>query len=204
MLYVHTVQPGTLGLLKKIMSIPELAGFNLAGGTSLALQIGHRISIDLDLFGVRPFEKEEILELVSGLGAYHLIHQTKNILVFNIEGVKVDFVNYKYPLLQEVRLEEGIRLLSLPDICAMKLSAITGRGRKRDFVDLFFLMKRYSLQELLAFYNAKYPDGAEFLVVRSLTYFEDADLDEDMLLFEEADWSTVKETIAKEVKKLFL
>jgi hypothetical protein len=107
-------------------------------------------------------------------------------------------------LLQEVRLEEGIRLLSLPDICAMKLSAITGRGRKRDFVDLFFLMKRYSLQELLAFYNAKYPDGAEFLVVRSLTYFEDADLDEDMLLFEEADWSTVKETIAKEVKKLFL
>jgi len=204
MLYVHTVQPGTLGVLKKIMSIPELAGFNLAGGTSLALQIGHRISIDLDLVGVRPFEKEEILELVSGLGAYHLIHQTKNILVFNIEGVKVDFVNYKYPLLQEVRLEEGIRLLSLPDICAMKLSAITGRGRKRDFVDLFFLMKRYSLQELLAFYNAKYPDGAEFLVVRSLTYFEDADLDEDMLLFEEADWSTVKETIAKEVKKLFL
>ncbi len=204
MLYVHTVQPGTLGLLKKIMSIPELAGFNLAGGTSLALQIGHRISIDLDLFGIRPFEKEEILELVSGLGAYHLIHQTKNILVFNIQGVKVDFVNYKYSLLQEVRLEEGIRLLSLPDICAMKLSAITGRGRKRDFVDLFFLMKRYSLQELLAFYNAKYPDGAEFLVARSLTYFEDADLDEDLLLFEEADWSTVKETITKEVKKLFL
>jgi len=203
MLYTNTVQPGTLGLLKSIMAVPELAGFNLAGGTALALQIGHRVSVDLDLFGSRPFEKDEIMDLVAGLGACNLIHQTRNILVINIEGVKVDFVNYKYPLLREVKREAGIRLVSLPDIGAMKLSAITGRGRKRDFIDLFFLLKQYSLEELLSFYNQKYPDGSAFLVARSLAYFDDADQDEEQQLFKKADWPTVKKTIGEEVKKLF-
>ncbi len=203
MLHVHTIEPGTLGLLNKIMAVPELADFNLAGGTALALQIGHRVSVDLDLFGVRPFEKDEILELVGGLGGCRPIHQTKNILILNIEGVKVDFVHYKYPLIREVKVEAGIRLIDLPDIGAMKLGAITGRGRKRDFVDLYFLLQYYTLEGLFAFYNQKYPDGAEFLVARSLSYFDDADGDEDLQLFKNADWTTVKKTIAQEVKNLF-
>ncbi|MCC7317680.1 MAG: nucleotidyl transferase AbiEii/AbiGii toxin family protein [Bacteroidales bacterium] len=184
------------------MAMPELAGFNLAGGTALALQIGHRESVDLDLFGSRPFEKDEMVELVQTLGDSRLIHQTKNIMVFNIEGVKVDFVNYKYPLIREVRLVEGVRLLDLPDIAAMKLGAITGRGRKRDFIDLFFLLKRFSLDEMFGFYNAKYPDGSDFLVARSLTYFDDADTDEDQRMFEAIDWETVKNSIRNEVKKM--
>lgn len=203
MLHTNTVEPGTLGLLKSIMAVPELEGFNLAGGTSLALQIGHRVSVDLDLFGARPFERDEILGLVEDIGEYRVIHQTKNILVLNIEGVKVDFVNYKYPLIREVKREMGIRLLDLPDIGAMKLGAITGRGRKRDFTDLFFLLKRYSLEELLGFYNEKFKDGSEFLVTRSLTYFEDAETDETQQLFQKADWPLVKKTIQDEVKKLF-
>ena len=203
MLQLHTVEPETLGLLNKIMAVPELTGFNLAGGTSLALQIGHRKSVDLDLFGARPFEKDEILDLLADVGACRPIHQTKNILILNINGVKVDFVNYKYPLLRPPKMEESIRLVDLPDIAAMKFSAITGRGRKRDFVDLYFLLQRYSLGELFAFYNQKYPDGAEFLVARSLTYFEDAETDEDPYLFEKADWPIVKKTISREVQKLF-
>ncbi|MFN0015700.1 MAG: nucleotidyl transferase AbiEii/AbiGii toxin family protein [Saprospiraceae bacterium] len=203
MLHTFTVQPETLDVLKKLMAIPELAGFNLAGGTSLALQIGHRVSVDLDLFGARPFEKDEILDLVETLGTYQLIHQTKNILVLNLQGIKVDFINYKYPLLREVNLESGLRLVGLPDIGAMKLGAITGRGRKRDFTDLFFLLKQYSLEQLLSFYSQKYTDGSEFLVARSLSYFDDADQDEELVLFQEADWTTVKNTISAEVKKLF-
>jgi len=155
------------------------------------------------MFGARPFEKDEILELLSGIGDCRPIQQTKNILILNIDGVKVDFVNYKYPLIQELKLEAGIRLIDLPDIAAMKLGAITGRGRKRAFINLYFLLQQYSLKALLAFYNQKYPDGAEFLVARSLTYFEDADGDEDLHLFLRANWSEVKKTITQEVKKLF-
>ncbi len=185
------------------MAIPELEGFNLAGGTALALQIGHRLSVDLDFFGNRPFDAGEVQEFVSEAGNTKIIHRTKNILVLNVEDIKVDFVNYKYPLLEEVHLEEKIRLLSLPDIGAMKLAAITGRGRKRDFTDLYFLMQIYPLPDLIRFYNTKYADGNDWMVVRSLTYFDDADEDEDLTLFKKADWNIVKKTIEEEVKIFF-
>ena len=203
MLQTKTIHADTLALLKKIMALPELNGFNLVGGTSLALQIGHRISVDLDLFGNRPFEVSEILDLVRPLGEVRTLSQSKHILILNINGVKVDFVNYRYPLLQDVLLVDNIRLVSLQDIAAMKLAAIVGRGRKRDFTDLFFLLKHFSLSELMEFYNAKYNDGNEMIVVRSLTYFADADLDEDMQLLKKADWHTVKTKLLSEVNKLY-
>ncbi|MEZ4926713.1 MAG: nucleotidyl transferase AbiEii/AbiGii toxin family protein [Saprospiraceae bacterium] len=203
MLQVHTVEPRTLGLLNTIMAVPELEGFNLAGGTSLALQIGHRKSVDLDMFGNRPFEKGEIIELLADVGDCHTMHQTKNILILNIEGVKVDFVNYQYPLIRDVKMESGVRLLDLPDIAAMKLSAITGRGKKRDFIDIFFLLKEFPLRTLLEFYNQKYSDNSELLVARSLTYFDDADGDEDLNLFIQVSWPDVKKRILTEVKKLY-
>ena len=203
MLQTKTIHADTLALLKQIMALPELNGFNLVGGTSLALQIGHRISVDLDLFGNRPFEVSEILDLVRPLGEVRTLSQSKHILILNINGVKVDFVNYRYPLLQDVLLVDNIRLVSLKDIAAMKLAAIVGRGRKRDFTDLFFLLKHFSLSELMEFYNAKYNDGNEMIVVRSLTYFADADLDEDMQLLKKADWHTVKTKLLSEVNKLY-
>ncbi len=201
MLQHHTVEPGTLGLLKDIMAIPELIGFNLAGGTALALQIGHRKSIDLDFFGARPIDKDEIVDLLEPLGDLQLLQNTRNILILNINGVKVDFVNYKYPWLRAIQIVEGIRLASLPDIGAMKLGAIAGRGKKRDFTDLYFLLQQFTLTELLGFYREKYPDGNEFLVLRSLTFFEDAEEDQKLELFEKADWSEVKRTIDLAVKK---
>jgi hypothetical protein len=203
MLHTNTVKPGTLELLIKITAIPELTGFNLAGGTALALQIGHRLSIDLDLFGQRPFEQQEILDLVSHLGDVRQISYSKNIFVLKINDVKVDFVNYKYPLIKDIRKDEGLRLLSLQDIGAMKIAAITGRGRKRDFIDLFFLMQQFSLSELLSFYNKKYPDGNELMVARSLVYFDDADEDEDVVLFKKVHWENLKKELKASVKNYF-
>lgn len=203
MLHTNTVEPGTLGLLTQIMALPQLEGFNLAGGTALALQIGHRKSFDLDFFGNRPFEYGEIEELIAPLGSVKPIQQSKNILILKVNDVKVDFVNYRYPLLGEVNRAEGLRLLSLMDIGAMKLAAITGRGRKRDFTDLFFLMKHFSLKELVGFYNQKYPDSNELLVARSLAYFADAEEDEDLTLLQEADWPTVKKAIETAVKQIY-
>ena len=204
MLHRKTITTPTLGILKNITAIPELSGFNLAGGTSLALQIGHRLSVDLDFFGDRPFETQEILDLLKPIGQVRMLSQSKNILILNVEGVKVDFVNYRYPLIKEIVQIEGLRLLDLPDIAAMKLAAIAGRVRKKDFIDIYFLLKKYSLAQFFEFYNAKYEDGSILMVSRSITYFDDADQDEDLMIFKKTSWQTVKETILKEVRKLYV
>ena len=203
MLQLHTVQSDTLELLKVLMKIPELGDFNLAGGTSMALQVGHRMSYDLDFFGNRPFTPEEITDLVYPVGDIEIAHKTRNILTININGIKVDFVNYRYPLLKPIKILMEIRLVDLSDIAAMKISAVTGRGRKRDFIDLYFLLQKYSFVEIMDFYNQKYSDGNEWLVARSITYFDDAESDADTKLFKNADWKTVKKTISNEALKYF-
>jgi Nucleotidyl transferase AbiEii toxin, Type IV TA system len=203
MLHTSTVYPATLGLLKQLMAMPELNGFNLAGGTSLSLQIGHRISVDLDFFGNCPFEAAEILDLVAICGQVEPLKISRNILILDINGVKVDVVNYRYPLLKPVINIDGIRLLSTADIGAMKLAAIAGRGRKRDFVDLYFILQEYTLTELIQFYNQKYTDGSEMMVARSLTYFGDAEDDTVPELLQTADWQVVESTILQNVKELY-
>ena len=170
----------------------------------MALQIGHRFSVDLDLFGKRPFETVEILDLLDGIKPLSIITQSKNILILNVQSVKVDFVNYKYPTIASPIIYDSIRLLSPPDIAAMKLAAIAGRGRKRDFYDLYFMLQHYSLSQMVNFYNEKFEDGSVMMVARSLTFFEDADFDEDpRLLSEKINWNEVKKIILQEVKKIF-
>ena len=93
----------------------------------MALQIGHRVSVDLDFFGHRPFETQELLDELHDLAPLSIMSQSKNILVLNAQGMKVDFVNYRYPLVAVPLLMDGLRLLTLPDIGAMKLAAIAGR-----------------------------------------------------------------------------
>lgn len=199
MLHTNSIYKGTLDLLNKIMAVSELGDFVLVGGTALALQIGHRVSVDLDLFGQHSLDSNELAELLSQLGKIKLMSQSRNIIVLDINGVKVDFVNYKYSFIKKIKTIDGIRIASLPDIGAMKLAAISGRGRKRDFIDLFFMFEHYSIAELLGFYNQKFPDGSEFLVVKSLTYFNDADLDEDLTMMQPCSWDTVKKTIVQKV-----
>lgn len=200
MLHLATVEPRTLELLKNLMAEPELAAFNLVGGTALSLQIGHRKSVDLDLFGYPPeLNAAHISGILSDFGQVEESKISRNIMSVYVDGIKVDLVRYQYPLLQPVTVVDGIRLVSLPDIAAMKLSAIAGRGRKRDFIDLFFLLKQFKLAEILDFHSRKYADGNRFLILKSLQYFADAEHDEDLLLHKPADWQTVKTTIDKAV-----
>lgn len=203
MLYLEAVYPSTLDLLKKIMAIPELSDFYLAGGTALALQIGHRVSVDLDLFGKTDIDFGEVLELLSPISSPVMMSQSKSVLVLNISGVKVDFVKYKYELLSPIKIHDKIRLCSIPDIAAMKLAAIAGRGKKRDFYDIFFLLQQFNLKKLIEFYNQKYPDGSEFIVVKSLSYFEDAEGDEEPELLINTDWNSIKRFISQEVRATF-
>lgn len=203
MLHTTTVYPKTLGLLKELMLLPALEGFNLAGGTALALQIGHRISVDLDFFGNVDFDPIDILDAIRDVANTSIISQSRAILILNTDGIKTDFVRYRYPLLNPVNSFEGIRLLSILDIGAMKLAAITNRGRQRDFFDLFFILRLYTLRDLLDAYNAKFSDGSEFLVRKSIVYFEDAEEDDLPTIFDTSvTWALVKNAIESEVKKL--
>ncbi len=201
MLHYETIDSRTLGILKKLLSIELLSDLRLVGGTSLALQLGHRKSIDLDLFGNIDEDVLEITVALNSIGNITLLKNSKNIHVFLIDDLKVDIVNYKYPWLQDLIYEDNLRLAKVEDIAAMKLSAITGRGTKKDFVDLYFLLQKLKLAEMLEFYQSKYHDGSIFLVMKSLIFFEDAETDSmpDMLV--PVDWKEVKETIRQAHKK---
>jgi predicted nucleotidyltransferase component of viral defense system len=195
MLQTQTIQPKLLELLKKIMASPVFEGFNLVGGTSLALQIGHRFSVDIDMFGMSEIDEFEFKEELSKFGTPIILKKSKNIIIFSLDGIKVDFVNYKYALLDEIKIIENIRLISEKDIAAMKLNAIAGRGSRKDFIDLYFLLQKYTLNEMISFYKEKYIDGSEFLVLKSLTYFDDAEMEEMPVMFKNINWEEIKKSI---------
>ena len=195
MLQYQTLDPGTLHLLKELQAIPALKQTRLVGGTSLALQLGHRKSVDLDLFGYVPASSLEILESIHDGHTLQIIQDSKNIHVFQLDGVKVDIVNYRYGWIDSPINEDGISLATPKDIAAMKIAAIIGRGTKKDFIDLYFLLRCFPLQKILDFYLEKYPDGSLFIALKSLTYFEDAEQDPMPFMLQEVEWPSVKETI---------
>ena len=202
MLQTQTVVPDLLELLKEIMNEELFSDFNLVGGTSLALQMGHRNSIDIDLFGNSEINTDLFIDKLKSFGEVVITQSTKNILITKINEIKVDFVNYKYPLLTDCLVVENIRMLSTKDIAAMKLNAIAGRGSKKDFIDLFFLLDEFSLEDMFSFYTQKYNDGSIFMVQKSLAYFEDADIQLQPIMFKDFNWEICKQKIIEEVLKL--
>jgi Nucleotidyl transferase AbiEii toxin, Type IV TA system len=199
MLQYRTVAEKTVGLLKRLMQAPELSDFALAGGTSLALQLGHRESYGLDLFSHKEFSSDEVFLFLEKKFHADLISKSPHILISMIEGVKVDCVFHPYAFKHPLLETEGIRLIHIEDVAAMKISAIAGRGRKRDFYDLYFLLEMFSLPELLDFYAEKYGESSLFHALRSLTYFDDAEADANPVLFEQVDWERVKKRVVQAV-----
>ena len=188
-------------LLKIFMRQECFAPLRLVGGTALALQYGHRQSVDLDMFGPVQFDSLEIRGILNQIGKLTVIKETSNIKVYLLDGIKVDFVNYSYPWIDDVVEEGGIRLASDKDIAAMKIGAIEGRGSKKDFIDLYFLLKHYTLQEILDFYCRKYPENSVFRAILSLAYFDDADAQMMPVMFTDNSWEEIKTYVADVVKK---
>jgi predicted nucleotidyltransferase component of viral defense system len=199
MLYYETIEPELLELLTKLLKIEEFKELRLVGGTSLALQYGHRKSVDIDLFGSLNLSLDEISDLISSCGKSTQLKRSAKINIFSIDGIKVDIVNYHYPWLNSVLLEDNLRLAQPEDIAAMKISAITGRGTKKDFIDLFELLKHFSLEEILIFYESKYADGSVYLALKSLNYFGDAEENPMPDMLNPVSWADVKRKIEQEV-----
>lgn len=197
MLHYETVDEGTLALLKSLQSLPIFSEMRLVGGTSLALQIGHRKSIDIDLFGLLNVDFNSLTDELKTIGQVVVLGNSKNIHTYLIDEIKVDIVHFDYPWLKNKIVTDEIHLAAIEDIAAMKLNAIIGRGSKKDFIDLYYILKQFDLSQLMSFYGQKYQDGSSFLVLKSLVYFEDADNEAMPWMFHEVSWEEVKTTIQK-------
>lgn len=195
-LHTQTVSEELLKRLQALMQKEELKQFYLVGGTALALHYGHRKSIDLDLFTHSPFDSSRLQEwLVRTFGMQETTIE-ENTVLGKIDGIKVDLMAHRYPLLGEVIEVNGIRLLSVEDIAAMKLNAIANRGSKKDFWDYAELLKHFDHQELLGFYSKKYPNGSLWTLEKSLCYFEDAEAEPDLITLNNQTWAEVKNHIS--------
>ena len=199
MLQYQTIYPATLQLLKDLQLLELLKECRLVGGTALALQLGHRRSVDLDFFGTVPQTPDELQDLLRENHDVTIVKESKNIHLYLIDGVKVDIVNYKYDWIDTPVEEDGIRLADVKDIAAMKVAAIIGRGTKKNFIDMNRLLQIFSLKEILDMYMQKYPDGSLFIAIKSLSYFEDAESDPMPFMFDDTDWGVVKANIREAI-----
>lgn len=199
MLSYKTVESHTLELLKSLMAEPLFASLRLVGGTSLALQYGHRSSVDLDFFGEITADDEDIKGVLRKFGSLLVLKESKNIKVYQLDGIKIDIVNYSYAWIDDAIVEDGIVLASPKDIAAMKINAIEGRGTKKDFIDIYFLLQHYTLKEILEFYTEKYPEYSIFRALMSLTYFEDAETQIMPRMFVDVSWNDIKDSVCKVV-----
>ena len=201
MLSYRTVKPHTLELLKALAKQPELSETRLVGGTSLALQYGHRSSIDLDFFGNVSADTPELEKMLCKLGEVKTLGQNKNVKTFMLDGVKLDIVNYDYPWIDAPVVEDEIVLASTKDIAALKINAIEGRGTKKDFIDVYALLQHYTLKEILTFYKQKYSTHSLFRALLSLSYFDDADPQMMPTMYIPETWDVMKRYIIEEVDR---
>ena len=178
----------------------------LAGGTGLALQIGHRYSHDFDFFTPQVFNEKTFIQRLSGiLPDFRLERQDWRTILGYIKDTRFSLFFYKYPLLFSPQLFEGISLAHLKDIAAMKIAALADRGIKKDFIDLYFLIhieKVLTLGETLELYDRKYGVLAQnkLNIIKSLGYFDDADASEMPRMIKKVSWPAVKKFFLQEQK----
>jgi len=196
-LHLDILPDNQRGLLPHFISLRDT--WYLAGGTALALQIGHRESVDFDFFCERSFDTAELFShLVSVLPDCQKDFEEDNTLYITSHSVKCSFITYEYPLITDCVQTPSLRLAWLPDIAAMKLSAIQQRSTQKDYIDLYFLLKQYSLKELLDFYSQKFGATTNPILIRKyLTFFDDI-TPVDIPLHSDVSWSEIQaEIVAK-------
>ncbi|MBP6978439.1 MAG: nucleotidyl transferase AbiEii/AbiGii toxin family protein [Bacteroidales bacterium] len=202
MLPTTAVEAPTLELIKSLQDKPYLQGFYLVGGTALALSLGHRKSVDIDLFSNFSFDASELLEQLHQDFPYQLFLTASNTLKGAIGNINVDILAHRYKLISKPIVIQSVTLLSLPDIIAMKLNAISTSGqRSKDFIDIYYLLNEYNLVSMLEFYQNKYDQMNVAFILKSLIYFEDIDLSDWPVLIKHPGlkWSEVRNRIEKVV-----
>lgn len=184
-----------LGFLKK-------HGFYMAGGTALALQIAHRTSLDFDFYTKKEFDARKLREeFDEKFRKVQEIYIAQDTLGLDAGGIKMSFFRYPYGLIRPCVQTENICLASKQDIAAMKILAISQRGKRRDFIDIYFLLKEFGLREIMEFTKEKYPMFNIYVGLQGLIYFEDAEDDPEKHRFKmlrKINWREIKKYIIKE------
>lgn len=203
MLHKETVTPGTLDLILQLMKDHQLNSFYLVGGTALSLRIGHRESIDIDLFSSSDFDGDELaVHLRNSYGADVKRHKG-NYVSGSIGEVDFDFISHKYPSIKPIETIDGIRMMSNQDISAMKINAIVNSGQRiKDFIDVHYLLKEMTLNEILDYYCQKYPNVDPNTAKSSLMYHNDVDFNVPVKLMDgKLKWQDVQKSISKSVRE---
>ncbi len=183
--------------------------YYLAGGTAAALYLKHRQSEDFDFFTNKQILSDEILQTLRTLIPFNNIvisSQSKGSLHIFADDLKVSFLHYNYPLIKPLRKFKGIQLASLTDIALMKITAISGRGSKKDFIDLYYTceLKGKNLSKLFNLFHKKYKGSGyqTYPIIKSLTYFANAENEPDPIMLVPYNWDEIKKFFIKESKKL--
>ena len=203
MLQTETVEPHTFSILKQLMEMPELQDFSLVGGTALSLLYGHRLSVDLDLFSNKLFDNEVIVDVLEKKFKQSFVNRSTNprfgIFCF-IDNVKIDIIRHPHTLIRPQLNIDGIRMVSTEDIIAMKVQAILGRGKKKDFWDIAELLQHFSVADFIQFHKEKYATQNLLITVpHAITFFLDAEQSEEPISLKNQTWEKVKAFISKKV-----
>lgn len=203
-MHTEILAEDTKRVLGKISDSDLLTDFYMVGGTALALQFGHRKSIDLDFFSPKDFSLPHLKKSISVLGNYTLENEEPGTLDGILDEVKLTFLRYEYPLLFPLISYDNILLADPRDIACMKLDAISSRGSRKDFIDLFVLLEHHTLTELLALFTKKYAgiNYNKLHIIKSLSYFADAEDEPMPIILRDISWDVVKKKISGEARAL--
>ncbi len=183
MLHEETVKPGTLDLIHKLMRDQQFKSFYLVGGTALALKLGHRESIDIDLFNTGDFDAVKLAAHLEKQYNALIRRQKSNYVSGSIFDVDFDLISHKYPAVKQIETIQGIRMMSLEDIAAMKINAIVHSGQRiKDFIDIHYLLQEFEYNDIMEFYCSKYPNVDRTQARNSLLYHNDIDFNVPVIL----------------------
>lgn len=201
-MYEKVLDSKTKHLFEKIKKtkIPKI--FYLAGGTGLALQFGHRKSIDLDWFSKKPFPTKDLKNELGLLGRFKIDQEEKDTLNCILSGVRLSFFEYPYKVLFPFLKYRNIKIADFRDIACMKIDAISSRGSKKDFIDLYFILEQLSLEKLLKLFDKKYKkiEYNKLHILKSLTYFKETEKNPLPIMIRKISWDIVKKEIQKKAK----
>lgn len=191
--------------LESLKSLKFVNDYYLAGGTALSLHFGHRFSDDLDFFSQKPAKPEVIRLALSSLGKLEIFQNEQGTFNGMLNGVKLSFFVYPYSLLNPVLEFDGTKVADVIDIACMKIDAISSRGTKRDFIDLYFIcQKTKPIKDLLELYSKKYKEVKfnKLHIVKSLVYFNDAEDNAMPRMIEKVSWKEIKSFFIEKVNKI--
>ncbi|MBI5574353.1 MAG: nucleotidyl transferase AbiEii/AbiGii toxin family protein [Elusimicrobia bacterium] len=204
-MFIKTVTKETRKNLAILGKSKFIQNFYLVGGTGLALQLGHRISLDLDFFTSKEFRTQDLKNKISLLGNFSITQEEENTLSGIFGGTRISFFYYRYPLLFPCKKFLNIKLAHILDIACMKIDTISSRGGKKDFIDMYFTCKKgYKLRDILNFFKEKYKDIKynELHILKSLDYFTDADNDPTPKMLKDTNWTKIKLFFTNETRKI--